>query len=183
MARGTLEDAIQKMIDNAETALQTAAVLTVQQIEKDFKKAAKDTVDNYYKYVEGGYTKYGRQYSLYNLPLITTSVKKGKGKVSINANILMDADRITGEHKSHGKGAKYADGVSSDYIFNLFMANEHPWTNAWPLNGVEELEYRTIAGEGPKPDKYLNKYINEYGEKYAGAHFEKCVMALLKLYL
>ena len=52
MANGTLEDAVQKMIDNAEKAVQVAAVLTSQQIKKDFEKAARDTVDNYYKYTK-----------------------------------------------------------------------------------------------------------------------------------
>ena len=37
MANGTLEDAVQKMIDNAEKAVQVAAVLTSQQIKKDFE--------------------------------------------------------------------------------------------------------------------------------------------------
>lgn len=182
MANGTLEDAVQKMIDNAEKAVQVAAVLTSQQIKKDFEKAARDTVDNYYKYTNGIYTKNGRQYSLYAVPEIKVNVQSKKKGVVINANILMDSSKITG-HYSHGKNAKYAGGVSSDYIFNNFMSGMHPWTNAWPLFGSEELEYELISGDGPSPDMFLTKYIKNYGETYAGKYFEKYVMQLLNVYL
>ena len=183
MASGMLENAIQEMINKAEQAVVTAAAITSQQVKKDFEKAARDTVDNYYKYTNGGYTKYGRQYSLYAIPETTIDIKTNKnGGATITANISLDSSRISGNHRSHGQGAKYAGGVSSDYIFENFMANQHPWTNAWPLFGAEELEYRLIDGEGPSPDVFLSKYIQCYGADYAGKYFEKTVMQLLKLY-
>ena len=185
MARNnSLEDAIQKMIDNVETAAEVAGGLIKQQVEKDFKAATKNVVDEYYDYKNGSYTKYGRQHNLYNIYQVTSNLnKKGKSYV-ITTDIRMDSSALEGVYHSNsskhqGSGPWESGGqVEADYVFENFLAGEHPWTR------FENGTY--VYGENKdkmSPDKKLNEYLKKYGARYFDDYLQKTFSQLLKLYM
>lgn len=181
----TLGDAIQRLMDNAENAAAFASVALRNQIKKDFEKAAHDAVDKYYEYQNGAYTKYGRQYHLYDVYIVTSDFKKkGKG-YTIDAAITMDSDILEGLYNSNsskhsGSGPWESGGdVEADYVFQNFLKGAHPWTNGYPLNGVETLQYKLLNKTKPSPEQILNKYLKNYNlDKY----FNETLSGLLKLY-
>lgn len=184
----TLGDAIQRLMDNAENAAAFASVALRNQIKKDFEKAARDAVDKYYEYQNGAYTKHGRQYRLYDVYTVAAdSKKKGKG-YTIDAAITMDSDILYGWYNSNSakhngtEPWKAGGDVEADYVFKNFLKGVHPWTNGYPLNGVETLQYELREGPGPNPTEMLDQYLENYGERYLNKHFRDILSGLLKLY-
>ena len=188
MAGKTLEDAIQGMINDVQKATTAAALLTKDQVKKDFENAAKESVDKYYEYVNGSYTRGERQYNLYKIYKVNVGISKGKDSIIISSNILMNSDVLEGVYHSnsskHNGGGSWSSGgdVDANYVFKNFIYGHHPWTNGWPTSGAEDLEYKLIT-KRPTPNSFLNNYIDSYGEKYFAKRFEKNLLQLLKAYL
>lgn len=192
MAGKTLEDAIQGMIDDVQRATISAALLTKDQVKKDFENAAKESVDKYYEYKKGYYTRHLRQYRLYKTYSVKTDIQKSKGGIGINATIRMSSDPLEGEYFSNStrpfgvgpqRPASYGKTpVDAEYVFENFIYGRHPWTNGWPISGADDLEYKEFT-KRPTPNSFLNNYIDSYGEKYFSKRFEQNLMKLLKAYL
>lgn len=188
MARdATLGDAVQKIIDNAESATAFASIALKNQIKKDFEKVAREAVDKYYEYKNGSYTRRDRQYRLYNVYAVTAnSTKKGKG-YAIDADITMDSDILYGWYNSNSArhngtdSWKYGGDVEADYVFENFLKGDHPWTNGYPLSGEKSLKYKLINGTKPSPEKILNNYLKTYDQKL-DRYFNEILSGLLKLY-
>ena len=100
----------------------------------------------------------------------------------------MSSDPLDGLYhsnsNSHDGSASWNAGgdVEADYVFENFIYGKHPWTNGWPLNGVDELEYKTIRSK-PSPDNYLKHYRDKYAEVYFSKHIQKTMDDLLKVYM
>lgn len=181
MATGmSLADAIQVVIDNVETAAVTAGNLANQKMQQDFTEMAKGTVDSYYEYINGQYTRYGRTHSLYNIYKVTTSMKKTKSAVNLEVNLNLDPGKLEGIY--HSNASKKWANVDGMYVFENFMEGVHPWTNGWPLSGAAELEYKEIKAS-PNVERTIKKYKKAYGDKYFKPYMDKIFMSLVKLYL
>ncbi len=182
-----LGDAIQKIIDNVEDAVASTSVALRDEMKKDFEKVARESVDKYYEYQNGGYTKRGRQYRLYNIYQVhATSRRKGDGYI-VKTSLIFDSDTLEGVYKSHskkhqGEGSWASGGnVEAEYVFKNFFAGEHPWTNGYPRT-ADTLEYRLIKGAEPSPRRTLDKYFENY-ERILNRHFNEILSRLLKSYL
>lgn len=196
MAGKTLESAVQDMINNVDK-IATIATLTVkEQMKKDFNKAAKDAVDQYYKYKKGYYTKHGRTHSLYKIPEITVNTSRDSKKIYFSASIDLKADRLEGVYHSHSQyhdgGGSWESGgdVEATYVVeNLFMQGMHPYSSYYPLKNPEDPNnpygYELRRGPGAKPDTMLKRFTSnkEYGDKYFAKHMNKTLNKLFQLYL
>lgn len=193
MAGKTLEDAIQMLIDNVESATEATAYIVSKKIKEDFEQVAKGTVDKYYEYKKGAYTRYGRQHNLYKVYTITTSVKKEKGGMLLVGTIQLDSEKLEGLYHSNsskhqGSGSWESGGdVEADYVYENFISGRHPWTNGWigrPTPWAEELEYKLIK-KSPNVYRTLKKYTNPqtYGDQYFSKYVQDTLMKMLKVYL
>ena len=181
MASGMLvSEAIQLLIDNIELAAVTAGNLANQKMQQDFTEMAKGTVDSYYEYVRGQYTRYGRTHSLYNIYTVTTSLNKTAKNVNMTVTLNMDPGALEGIHHSNAS-QKWAT-VGGQYIFDNFMRGTHPWTNGWPQSGAAELKYREIKAS-PSVNRTINKYKKAYGDAYLKPYLDSIFMSLIKIYL
>ena len=181
MATGkTLSEAIQMLIDNVELTAETTGLLVKQKMQEDFEDMAKGTVDKYYEYKKGQYTKYGRQHNLYKVYNVTTNMKHTKKAIKVEVNIHMDSDALDGLYHSNAS-EKWAD-VEADYVFKNFMLGYHPWTNGWPISGVADLVYKEIKAS-PRVETTINKYKKSYGDKYFSKYVDTILMQLIKVYL
>lgn len=181
MAKGnSLSDAIQVLIDNVEGAAYTAGLLANQKMQKDFEEMAKGTVDKYYEYKRGQYTKYGRQHNLYNIYKVTTSIKQTKKAVKLEVNLNFDPGKLEGLY--HSNASELWEDVDGTYVFQNFMYGVHPWTNGWPFSGKSELRYREIRSM-PRVETTIRKYKNAYGDKYFKGYVDQILMSLIKVYL
>lgn len=182
MANGiSLSDAIQKVIDNVENAAVTTGFLVSQKMKEDFEEMAKGTVDKYYEYEKGQYTKYGREYNLYKIYKVTVAPpKKTKKGVHLELNLNLNSDVLEGLY--HSNASKVWQDVGADYVFNNFMGGFHPWTNGWPLTSANDLIYKEIKAS-PNVDKTIKKYKKNYGDKYFNDYVDKILMQLIKVYL
>ena len=189
MAKGnSLSDAIQNMIDDINRATAYAGVFLKSKVQKDFEDAARTSVDKYYSYKNGHYTRYGRQYRLYKVYDVKTTVERENGNIVISTGIYMDSDRLEGLYhsnssKHNGDDAWSSGGdVEEDYVFENFIYGRHPWTNGWPTSGDKFLEYDEIKSK-TSPDSYLNKYRDKYSDVYFSKHIQKTMDGLLKAYM
>ena len=189
MAKGnSLSDAIQNMIDDVERATAFAGVFLKSKVQKDFEDAARTSVDKYYSYKNGYYTRYGRQHRLYKVYDVKTDVHKENGNIVVSTGIYMDSDRLEGLYHSNsslhkGSGSWEAGGdVEADYVFENFIRGIHPWTNGWPRTSTPFLEYDEIRSK-PSPDNYLNRYRDKYADVYFSKHIQKTMDGLLKAYM
>ena len=181
MATGILpSEAIQMLIDNIETAASIAGQMANVKMQQDFTEMAKGTVDTYYEYVNGQYTRYGRTHSLYNIYTVTTKMSKSKSSIDLEVNLNLDPGKLEGIYHSHSS-KKWAN-VGGMYVFDNFMAGRHPWTNGWPLSGAKELEYKEIQAS-PQVSKTINKYKRAYGDKYFKPYVDGIFMSLIRSYL
>lgn len=186
--KNSLSDTIQKMIDDIDRAGAIAGVLLKDQVHKDFEKAAKTSVDNYYKYKNGEYTRYERQYRLYSIYKVQTTISREKDNIIISTGIYMNSDPLEGVYHSnsskHQGGGSWALGgdVEADYVFKNFISGKHPWTNGWPHSGANSLEYDLISNK-PSPDNYLKRYRDRYVDIYFNKHIQKVMDNLLKIYM
>ena len=188
MAKGSsLSDAIQNMIDNVEQVSAMTALIVKEKVKQDFEKAAKESVDKYYQYVKGQYTRYGRQYNLYNVYKVVTDVSKDGNRIIVDARIVMEPSTLEGLYHSNSKNHsgdgswERGGGVDAGYVFENFIYGRHPWTNAWPLSGDDTLEYKLIKDK-ISPNTFLNKYKKSYGDKYFSKHVESTIVNLMKIY-
>lgn len=189
MAKGnTLSDAIQNMIDDIDKATAFAGVFLKNKVQKDFEAAAKTSVDKYYSYKNGYYTRYGRQYRLYKVYDVKTTVYRENGNIVVSTGIYMDSDKLEGLYHSNssihnGSGSWESGGdVDADYVFENFIYGRHPWTNGWPISVAKSLEYDEIKSK-PSPDSYLNRYCDKYVDVYFSKHIQKTIDGLLKAYM
>jgi hypothetical protein len=176
----TLSDAIQGMIDDIDRASAYAGVYLMKKVNNDFKNAARTSVDKYYEYENGYYTKYERQYRLYNTYDVKTDVKREGSNIVISTGVYMNSDPLEGLYHSNAS-EKWAD-VDAEYVFKNFVYGRHPWTNGWPLSGVQELEYKEIKSR-PSPDRYLRNYVENYSKAYFSKHIQATLDGLLKAYM
>ena len=186
--KNSLEEAIQKMIDDVETVAEVAGKLVMKKVQEDFEKATKNVIDEYYDYKFGSYTKYGRQYNLYNIYSVNSEFKKHGKNYTITTNVHMDSSALEGvyhsnssRHHAHGPMLEWKKGgdVKADYVFENFLEGEHPWTK---FLGDGKYKY------GEKKDKMspkqkLNQYINKYEGKYFNDYMTKTIARLLELYM
>lgn len=186
MAANTLEGAIQNVIDNIEAASAVAGLILKDKVHEDFHQAAKTSVDKYYSYKNGGYTKYGRQYRLYKTYDVRTDVYREGQNIVISTGVYMSSDPLEGlyhnrpweeERKVQGK---WTD-VDADYVFNNFIQGLHPWTNGWPLSGAAELEYKTKKSS-PSPESYLLRYRDRYNDVYFSKHLQNVMDNVINMY-
>lgn len=182
--KNSLEGAIQKMIDNVETVAEVAGRLVMKQVQKDFDSATKNVIDEYYDYKNGSYTKYGRQHNLYNIYNVASSFKKHGKSYTITTEVMMNSSALEGVYHSNsskhqGSGPWESGGqVEADYVFENFLAGEHPWTR------FEDGVY--VYGEKKdkmSPDTKMKKYLKKYGEKYFDDYMQKTIAYLLKQYM
>ena len=185
--KNSLEDAIQQMIDNVNTVAEVAGKRVMKQVQEDFNAATKNVIDEYYDYKYGSYTKYGRQHNLYNIYNVTSSIKKHGKTYTITTNVNMDSSALKGvyhsnssKHHAHGPMLEWKKGgdVEADYVFENFLAGEHPWTR------FEDGVY--VYGENKdkmSPDAKMKKYLKKYGEKYFDDYMQKTIAYLLKQYM
>jgi hypothetical protein len=185
----TLSDAIQNMIDNIDQATSVAGTLIKARVHEDFEKAAKTSVDKYYEYKNGYYTKHGRKHRLYKTYDVKTSIKHEGNNIVISAGIYMSSDPLEGLYHSNsslhdGDGPWRRGGdVEAEYVFKNFISGQHPWTNAWPLENYEEgLQYKLIKSK-PSPDHYLKNYRDKYINTHFNKHVNKTLDNLLKFYM
>ena len=184
----SLSDAIQNMIDDVERATAFAGVFLKNKVQSDFENAAKTSVDKYYSYKNGYYTKYGRQYRLYKVYDVKTDVYREKDNIVISTGVYMDSDKLEGLYHSNsslhnGSGPWESGGdVDEKYVFENFIRGIHPWTNGWPLTSATQLMYDEIKSK-PSPDNYLNKYVDKYVDVYFNKHIQKTMDGLLKAYM
>lgn len=181
MATGMLvSEAIQKLIDNIELTAVTAGKLANQKMQQDFTEMAKGTVDSYYEYVNGQYTRYGRTHSLYNIYNVTTALAKTSKNVNMTVTLNMDPGNLEGIY--HSNASKKWATVSGQYVFDNFIAGVHPWTNGWPMSGASELQYMEIGGS-PNVEQTIKKYKKAYGDTYLKPYLDSVFMSLIKVYL
>ena len=185
MANSTLTSAIQNMIDDVERATAMAGLLLKDTVHKDFDDAAHTSVDKYYSYKNGYYTKYGRKHRLYGVYDVNTEVYRDGNSIVISTGIYMDSDKLDGlYHNRLGEQGivvgKWTD-VDADYVFKNFISGKHPWTNGWPLSGASELEYGTNTSK-PSPDRYLKNYVDRYIDVYFNKHVQRTLDNLIKVY-
>lgn len=190
--KGSLSDTIQKMIDDIDRAGAIAGLLLKDEVHNDFEKAAKTSVDNYYKYVNGYYTKYERQYRLYKTYDVKTSIAREGNNIVISTGIYMDSDPLEGLYHSNssrhqGSGSWESGGdVEAEYVFKNFISGKHPWTNGWPWSNSNnsmygQLQYELISSR-PSPDNYLKRYRDRYVGVYFNKHVQNMMEKLLKVY-
>ena len=77
----SLSDTIQSMIDDIDKASAIAGIFLKSKVQKDFETAAHTSVDKYYSYKRGQYTKYGRQYRLYKVYDVKTTINREKDNI------------------------------------------------------------------------------------------------------
>lgn len=176
----SLSDAIQNMINDVERATVMAGLLIKDKVQKDFEKAAKTSVDKYYSYKNGYYTKYQRQYRLYNTYSVKTDISREGDNIVISTGVYMDSDPLEGLY--HSNASKKWEDVDAEYVFENFIYGRHPWTNGWPLSGAAELEYDEIRSK-PSPDSYLKRYRDKYVDVYFNKHVQSIMDNLLKVYM
>lgn len=189
MVNTQLTEVIQKMIDNINRTSSIAGLLIKDQVKKDFDKAAKDSVDMYYEYKNGQYTRYGRQYNLYNIYKVKTGIKMTDGNIIISPTIEMDSSALVGVYHSnssrHRGGGSWNSGgdVDADYVFENFIYGRHPSTNGWSPKWGDgyQLEYELIK-DSISPNKYLLHYLESYNQKYFSNHVENIMQQMVKLY-
>lgn len=179
MAESGLVAAIQHIIDNVETAAEIAGNMCRIKAEQDFNKAAKQAVDYYYEYPV---TSYYRQYHLYDIYNVTSTLKKRKGVYTIKTEIKFDSGPLDGVYHSHsskhnGGGAWSSGGdVEGDWVFKNFLRGAHPWTQEI----VYKEEYKSgLNVQEPSPNKYLREFINSYGPNHFEPYFQKSIALLL----
>ena len=178
---GSLSDAIQSLIDKVEDTALTTGLIVNQKMKSDFEKMAKGTVDKYYEYKKGQYTKYGREYNLYKVYTVTVSPpKQTKKGVHLEVNVDLDADVLEGLYHSNASDI-WAD-VEAEYVFKNFMGGYHPWTNGWPLTSANNLVYKEIKAS-PNVDKTIKKYQKNYGDKYFNKYVDQILTQLIKVYI
>lgn len=181
MATGkTLSDAIQKLIDNVEDVAVVSANLVKDKMQKDFEKMAEGTVDKYYEYQKGYYTKHGRKHNLYKTYSVDISLIKTKKRIDFDLSLKYDPDVLEGLYHSNASET-WAD-VQADYVLENFLGGYHPWTNGWPLFTDKPLQYKEIKGS-PSVKKTFNQYKKTYGDKYFSKYMDKVFMQLIKVYL
>lgn len=182
--KNSLEGAIQNIIDNLEIVADTTSKLVAKRVEKDFNEQTKNVIDEYYDYQFGSYTKYGRQHNLYNIYNVTSNVKKRGKSYTITTEVQMDSSALEGVYHSNsskhqGSGPWSSGGqVEADYVFENFLAGEHPWTR------FEDGVY--VYGENKdklSPDKKMKNYLKKYGDKYFDDYLQTTLSQLLKLYM
>jgi len=184
----SLSDTIQSMIDDIDRASAFAGVFLKSKVQKDFESAARTSVDKYYSYKKGQYTRYGRQYRLYKVYDVQTTVRREKDNIIVSTGVYMDSDKLEGlYHSNSSKHSgtepwKAGGDVEAEYVFKNFIQGAHPWTNGWPLGGVDHLEYG-IKRKRPSPDKFLNQYRDRYINVYFNKHIQKTMDGLLKAYM
>ena len=194
MAGKTLESAIQEMINNVDKIATIATFTVKEQMKKDFNKAAKDAVDQYYKYKKGFYTMHGRKHNLYKVPDVSVSTSRDTKKIYFSASIDLKEDPLEGvyhsnssKHDGSGPWEKGGD-VEASYVLYNFTYGYHPYSRWSPLDVPEDenpYRYRTIKGKGPSPHTMLSKFTRdkEYGDKYFKKHMDKTLNKLFELYL
>lgn len=181
MATGkTLSDAIQMLIDNVQEAAETTALLVQDKMKKDFEEMAKGTVDKYYEYKKGYYTKHGRKHNLYKVYSVTSNIEKTKKKISIDLRLRYDSDVLEGLY--HSNASDIWEDVEADYVLENFLGGFHPWTNGWPLFTNKPLQYKEIKAS-PKVSTTVKKYMKTYGDKYFSKYVDTILMQLIKVYL
>lgn len=186
--KSSLSDTIQKMIDDIDRAGAIAGLLIKDQVHKDFEKAAKTSVDNYYKYINGSYTKYERQYRLYKTYDVQTSVTREGNNIVISTGIYMSSDPLEGLYHSNSskhegeKPWKSGGDVEAEYVFNNFISGKHPWTNGWPVAKDEPILREGYTKKRPVPDSYLKRYRDRYVDVYFNRHVQNMMEKLLKAY-
>lgn len=180
----SLESAIQKMIDNAEMVAEVAGKLVMKRVRQDFDDKTKKVIDEYYDYKYGSYTRYGRQHNLYNIYNVKTDFRKHGKVYTITTEVKMDSSALEGVYQSNsskhrGSGPWEGGGqVEADYVFENFLAGEHPWTRF--ENGMY------VYGEKKdkmSPDVKMKRYLKKYGSKYFDEYLQKTIVQLLKLYM
>lgn len=193
----SLSNDIQKLIDNAELVAASASLLIKDKMQKDFEKAAKKSVDKYYEYKNGSYTKYGRQHNLYKVYSVDAQVSRNGDDLILNASIYMDSNKLEGLYSSNSRyhqgdspwevyKGSYADdpdrdygNVEADWVFKNFISGKHPWTNGYPTSGAEKLK-TGFKKSKPSPDKFLSDYLDKYGEKYINKYMEEIMISFMK---
>lgn len=194
---GSLGSEMQKLIDNAEGVLKYATKTLKNKMDEDFKKVAKQSVDKYYEYKNGPYTKHGRRYNLYKIYNVTTTVSKKEGSTKITTLLLMESDPLEGVYKSnssyhqgngpwksydgaYGPGLDYG-GVEADYVFENFIHGRHPWTNGWsPIWGVDYSHLKKgYKHDKVSPNKFLDKYAESYGKKYIDKYMQDIMIKFM----
>ena len=192
----SLSQDMQTLIDHAEFVAASASVLIKEKMKEDFQKAAEKSVDKYYEYKKGSYTKYGRKHNLYKIYSINASVSKKGDDITLSASILMDSDILEGlyhsnsqYHQEDGPWESYKGdysgpdkdygNVEADWVFKNFLSGKHPWTNGWPMSGKSKLK-TGFKHSKPSPDKFLQKYLESYGEKYIDKYMQEIMINFMK---
>ena len=168
-SNGPLSDAIDKIIKSVDVATRKTAFQASQRMVQDLWEKAKSVVDEYYEYKNGSYTKFGRQYNLYDIYEVDTpSTRKHKDGYQINAKIIFYDERLEGVHN----GSRKYRPVDGEYVLDLFWSGEHPWYSGSPVN---DGSYKTIS-YGTSAKESFKKFDDRYDDVFLKAYLEDIIV-------
>ena len=195
--KNSAAEILKRMKADVENITEQAAVMFKEKVHEDLQDAAKQSVDLYYRYKNGWYTKYGRQHNLYHTYTVSSEISRSGDIFSVNTEVFFDAAHLEDLYESNSQyhqieGMPWKrDGALTGtksgppnpvWIFSNFMSGYHPWTNGWPLGGAKELRVKKIK-KSPSPDKFLTDYMDSYHKRYADKYLEDIIVKLLKNYI